>query len=51
MFLLNSDLSVANLKYLSSRQAIEDTALFIDFFKRKHGFDNNHKWIVFGGMS
>ncbi|XP_017480308.1 PREDICTED: putative serine protease K12H4.7 [Rhagoletis zephyria] len=44
-----SDMSTANLKYLTSEQALQDAASFIEFFKRKHNLSNNNKWIVFGG--
>lgn len=40
---------MANLKYLTSEQALADTASFIEFFKRKQNLGDNHKWIVFGG--
>lgn len=43
-----SDLSTENLKYLTSQQALQDIANFIEFFKRKHHLSKN-KWIVFGG--
>lgn len=42
-------MSTANLKYLTSEQALQDAASFIEFFKRKHNLSNNNKWIVFGG--
>lgn len=41
-------MSVDNLKYLTSEQALQDAANFISFFKSKHGLYKN-KWIVFGG--
>lgn len=43
-----SDQSVDNLKWLSSRQALEDTAAFIRAMNNAHGW-TNPKWIVFGG--
>ncbi|XGW14131.1 hypothetical protein V3C99_000437 [Haemonchus contortus] len=42
------DLSVKNLQYLNSRQAIEDIATFIQTMNNKFKL-NNPKWIVFGG--
>lgn len=41
-------MSTANLKYLTSEQALQDAASFIESFKRKHNLQTN-KWIVFGG--
>jgi pimeloyl-ACP methyl ester carboxylesterase len=43
-----ADQSVDNLKWLSSRQALEDTAAFIRAMNAAHGW-TNPKWIVFGG--
>ncbi|VDO20249.1 unnamed protein product [Haemonchus placei] len=43
-----NDLSVKNLKYLTSQQAIEDIATFIKAMNDKLGL-KNAKWIVFGG--
>ncbi|CAJ0953178.1 unnamed protein product, partial [Mesorhabditis belari] len=40
--------SVENLKYLSSRQAIEDIAYFIKFINKQNGWTGT-KWVVFGG--
>ena len=37
-----------NLRYLTSEQALQDAASFIEYFKQKHGLAKN-KWIVFGG--
>ncbi|VDD85341.1 unnamed protein product, partial [Enterobius vermicularis] len=37
-----------NLKYLSSRQAIEDIAEFIKAMDKKYSI-SNHRWIVYGG--
>ena len=42
------DMSVENLRYLSSEQSLQDAAVFIEFFKKKHNLTNN-KWVVFGG--
>lgn len=43
-----ADQSVANLKWLSSRQALEDIAAFIRTMNSVHKW-SNPKWIVFGG--
>jgi len=43
-----ADQSVDNLKWLSSRQAIEDIAVFIKSMNAMHKW-TNPKWIVFGG--
>ena len=42
-------MSTANLKYLSSAQALEDLAYFIDAQIRKYKLSASNKWIVFGG--
>ncbi|XP_012541201.1 putative serine protease K12H4.7 [Monomorium pharaonis] len=44
-----SDLSVKNLVYLSSQQALADLAYFIKNVNSGYKFSNNTKWIVFGG--
>ena len=46
---LNRDMSTPNLKYLSSAQALEDLAYFIDAQIRKYKLSASNKWIVFGG--
>ncbi|XP_018571375.1 putative serine protease K12H4.7 [Anoplophora glabripennis] len=43
------DLSVENLRFLSSRQALEDTATFINGMNQGYNFTKDAKWIVFGG--
>lgn len=43
------DLTTPNLKYLSSRQAIEDAARFIKYLIEKLNLTKHNKWIVFGG--
>lgn len=43
-----SDLSTENLKYLTSQQALQDIANFIEFIRRKHNLFKN-KWVIFGG--
>ncbi|CAJ0954324.1 unnamed protein product, partial [Mesorhabditis belari] len=40
--------TVENLKYLSSRQAIEDLAFFIKYINKQNGWTGT-KWVVFGG--
>ncbi|CAD5228722.1 unnamed protein product [Bursaphelenchus okinawaensis] len=45
---LTKDLSVPNLKYLISRQALEDLAYFIKTINEAKGY-KNPKWITFGG--
>lgn len=43
-------LTTENLKYLSSRYALQDIASFIPYFNAKFGLDSNStKWIVHGG--
>ena len=42
-------MSTKNLKYLTSEQALNDAALFIDFINKKYQLTDNNKWIVFGG--
>ena len=42
-----SPVSNKNLKYLSSRQALEDLAHFVDNMNEKHG--KITKWVTFGG--
>lgn len=43
------DLSIKNLVYLSSEQALADLAYFIQSVNDGYKFSNNTKWIVFGG--
>ena len=45
--LITEDLSVSNLAYLSSRQALEDVGHFITFINQKYNF--TAPWITFGG--
>lgn len=42
------DMSTKNLQYLTSEQALQDAASFIEYFKKENNLPNN-KWIVFGG--
>ena len=41
-------MSTANLKYLSSEQALADTAVFIRTINKYKGYVNP-KWVTFGG--
>ncbi|KAK6024191.1 hypothetical protein OSTOST_10003 [Ostertagia ostertagi] len=41
-------MSVQNLRFLNSRQALEDIATFIEKMNEKHKL-KDPKWIVFGG--
>lgn len=43
------DLSVKNLVYLSSQQALADLAYFIKSVNAGYKLPNDTKWIVFGG--
>uniref|UniRef100_V5G215 Putative serine protease K12H4.7 n=1 Tax=Anoplophora glabripennis TaxID=217634 RepID=V5G215_ANOGL len=43
------DLSTENLRFLSSRQALEDTATFITAMNQEYNLTNSAKWILFGG--
>lgn len=43
------DLSVKNLKYLSSQQALADLAYFIEIMNIDYKLPNDTKWIAFGG--
>ncbi|XP_073954590.1 putative serine protease K12H4.7 [Choristoneura fumiferana] len=43
------DLSVKNLQYLSSSQALADLANFIHAMNNKYKFSKDIKWIAFGG--
>lgn len=42
-------MSIDNLKYLTSHQALADIALFIESMNVKYRLDSSQKWIVFGG--
>ena len=42
-------LETKNLRYLSSKQALEDIAVFHDFIVEKYQLTGNNKWISFGG--
>ena len=48
-FLYRRDLSVDNLQYLTSEQALADLATFHKFFNDKYQVSNQAKWISFGG--
>lgn len=43
------DLSVDNLRYLSSEQALADLATFHDYFNSQYQVSEQAKWISFGG--
>lgn len=43
------DLSTANLRYLSSKQALADFATFQQYISQKYGLTSANKWISFGG--
>ncbi|XP_014233688.1 putative serine protease K12H4.7 [Trichogramma pretiosum] len=43
------DMSVKNLVYLSSEQALADLAYFIEAMPKMYNMTQNSKWIVFGG--
>uniref|UniRef100_A0A0N5BHV6 Serine protease K12H4.7 n=1 Tax=Strongyloides papillosus TaxID=174720 RepID=A0A0N5BHV6_STREA len=43
------DMSTQNMKYLSSRQAIEDAAAFIKGMSERFDYTNQTRWVVFGG--
>lgn len=43
------DMSLPNLRYLSSEQALADLARFHAFLSSEYGLSNDAKWIGFGG--
>uniref|UniRef100_K3XC23 Uncharacterized protein n=1 Tax=Globisporangium ultimum (strain ATCC 200006 / CBS 805.95 / DAOM BR144) TaxID=431595 RepID=K3XC23_GLOUD len=43
------DMSLANLRYLSSEQALADLAQFHAFLSDKYGLSEDTKWVGFGG--
>jgi len=43
------DLSIENLSYLSSEQALADLATFHQYFNDKYQISEQTKWISFGG--
>ncbi|XP_066146398.1 putative serine protease F56F10.1 isoform X1 [Euwallacea fornicatus] len=43
------DLSIDNLKYLTSEQALADLAIFVNAMNKKYNLSSNVKWIAFGG--
>lgn len=43
------DLSIESLHYLSSEQALADLSFFIQGINSQYSFDENTKWIAFGG--
>lgn len=48
-FSFDRDISVENLSFLSSEQALADLANFIKVKNSEYKFDSNVKWIAFGG--
>lgn len=42
-------MTTENLRYLTSEQALQDTANFIEFIKKEYNLTESNKWIVFGG--
>lgn len=44
-----SDLSIENLRFLSSQQALEDIATFIGAMNSQYNLPENVQWILFGG--
>ena len=42
-------MSVASLKYLSSRQALADASYFATLMAEKYGMTAKNRWISFGG--
>ena len=46
--IIYSDMSVDNMRYLTSEQALQDAAYFIEYLTENLSL-NNSKWIVFGG--
>ncbi|XP_023311117.1 putative serine protease F56F10.1 [Anoplophora glabripennis] len=43
------DLRTENLRFLSSRQALQDAAVFINGINQKYNLDKDAMWIAFGG--
>ena len=48
-FFFSRDLSIENLVYLSSEQALADLATFHEYFNNKYQVPEQTKWISFGG--
>ena len=49
VFLFSKDLSVENLAFLSSKQALADLATFHEYFNDKYQVPSETRWISFGG--
>jgi len=49
LFYLCRDLSVENLSYLTSEQALADLATFREYFNSRYQIPEQTKWISFGG--
>jgi Serine carboxypeptidase S28 len=47
--MLNRDMSVKNLVYLSSEQALADLAFYIRSMNRKYALPKEVQWVTFGG--
>ncbi|QQP34717.1 Uncharacterized protein FKW44_022697, partial [Caligus rogercresseyi] len=43
------DMSVENMKLLTSQQALEDLVEFIGFIREEYQLSENNKWVTFGG--
>ena len=44
-----ADISNSNLKYLSSRQALEDVSYFHDYMVTQLNMTDKNRWVSFGG--
>ena len=44
-----SDLSTANLKWLTSKQALGDVAQFHDYISKIYNLTDKNRWVTFGG--
>lgn len=49
LFIFHRDISIDNLQYLTSEQALADLATFHKFFNDKYQVPDHTKWISFGG--
>lgn len=49
IYLFSRDLSIDNLVFLSSEQALADLATFHEYFNSKYQVPAQTKWISFGG--
>ncbi|EGC33840.1 hypothetical protein DICPUDRAFT_154024 [Dictyostelium purpureum] len=46
---VTSDLSLDNLQFLNSQQALADNAVFREFIAQKYNIPSTTKWVSFGG--